>query len=287
MIDCSLSSNRYGSQMSAPDPLTDTYVAGLDLVAVQVGIGSAGAVIGRAPITEVKQLQSVFLYCKRHSNVDRMIASVRFQFANVPTRTTLSGIVSAVLKSADACGVSIMTETEVRMVAAEAIAEMETEVALLQSLRGPPAINRCVQNDAASTQASALPLSAVICWWLNSARSRTGASWRYYITVPAYRITTMIGLRIADLLSQFSRKASKLAQVCERLSLRLIENIPHGTGTELQSKRREGCSLLEHRGSQKRPNSEPFPPPTVDPVLSVRLKSSGVIGISCVSREAA
>jgi hypothetical protein len=71
--------------------------------------------IGRAPLTEVPQSNSVILYCKRHSNIERIIASVRFQFANVPMRVTLSELVSAVLKSAESLGVIILTETEVRI----------------------------------------------------------------------------------------------------------------------------------------------------------------------------
>jgi hypothetical protein len=152
-----------------------------------------------------------------------------------------------VLKSADAFGVNIMTETEVRIAAAEAIAEMETEVALWQTLGGPPAINLCVQNDATAAQALALPLFAAIAWRLDSARSSAKVSWSHCVTVRAYRFTIIIGKRLADVLSRLSRHASKLTQVCDRLSIRLFD----------------GCSLLEQRSSQKRPNSEPFPPTIV------------------------
>jgi hypothetical protein len=122
--------------MSALDPLIDAYVTGLDVVPVQMAVTATGAAIGRAPLTELSQSQSVILYCKRHSNIERIMASVRFQFANVPMRVTLSELVSAVLKSAEAFGVIILTEAEVRIMATDAIAQMEAELEALRPLAG-------------------------------------------------------------------------------------------------------------------------------------------------------
>jgi hypothetical protein len=214
--------------MSTPDPLTNTYVAGLDLVAVQIGIGAAGAVIGRAPITEVMQLPSVFLYCKRHSNIDRMIASVRFQCANVSTRASLSWLVAAVLKSADAFGVSIMTETEIRIAAVEAIAEMETELSRLQSVGGLAAINRSAQNDTAAAQGE-------VPAWHGLEMLIEGSSmgcWRNLLAI-LYRIgvitlsTTLaiVGPRLPDTIGQLCDGVSKWVKQGERLIVRLLRHL--------------------------------------------------------------
>ena len=153
--------------MSAVDPLIDAYVTGLDVVPVQMAVTAAGLAIGRAPLTEVSQSNSVILYCKRHSNIERIIASVRFQFANVPMRVTLSELVSAVLKSAEALGVIILTETEVRIIASDAIERMETELGKLQSVGGLSAINRSVQNDAAAGEAAVPGWQRIMLSWLD------------------------------------------------------------------------------------------------------------------------
>jgi hypothetical protein len=150
--------------MSAVDPLIDAYVTGLDVVPVQMAVTAAGAAIGRAALTEVSQSQSVILHCKRHSNIERIMASVHFQFANVQMRVTLSELVSAVLKSAEAFGVIILTETEVRIMATDAIARMEAELEELRSAGGLPAINRSVRNDATAAEVRIPAWHATMSW---------------------------------------------------------------------------------------------------------------------------
>jgi hypothetical protein len=204
--------------MGAPDPLINMYVAGLDLVSVQMGVGAAGAVIGWAPLTEVPQSQSVILYSKRSSNIERMMASVRFQFADVPTRATISGLVSAVLKCADAVGVSILTETELRIIAVEAIVEMETELAQLQSAAGLSAINRSVQNDAAAAGTAVQALHGVICSWLDGLGlfTRGGGKRRWRdLAILHHGFMTIIGPWLADTIYQLSG-GSKWIRLGER-----------------------------------------------------------------------
>ena len=60
--------------------------------------------------------------------------------------------VSTALKLADVLGVTVLTETEVRMAADEAIARMDAELRQLQTTGGLSAINRTVQNDAAAAE---------------------------------------------------------------------------------------------------------------------------------------
>jgi hypothetical protein len=139
--------------MSASDPLIDVCVAGLDLVPVEMAITAAGAAIGPPPIAGVMQSQSVILYCKRHSNVERLIERVRSDFADVPTGVTLSELVSAVLSCAALFGVGIMTETEVYDLATETVAQMEAELTELQLVGGLPALNRSAQSDTAVAEA--------------------------------------------------------------------------------------------------------------------------------------
>src|SRR5580704_12490581 len=143
--------------MSAPDPLIDAYVAGLDLVPLQMEITAAGAAIGIFPLTGAMQSRSVIFYCKRHMNIERLMVGVRSEFTTAPTLATLPALVSAVLKWAEAVGVTIQTEKAVRIAAAETIAQMEAELAHLQTAGGLPAINRSQQNDAAAAEA-AVPL---------------------------------------------------------------------------------------------------------------------------------
>jgi hypothetical protein len=128
-------------------------VAGLDLVPVEMAITAAGAAIGSPPIAGVMQAQSVILYCKRHSNIERLIAHVRSEFADVPTGVTLSELVSAVLNCAALFGVSILTETEVYILATETVAQMEAELTELQPVGGLPALNRSAQSDTAVAEA--------------------------------------------------------------------------------------------------------------------------------------
>jgi hypothetical protein len=88
------------------------------------------------------QSHSVIFYCKRRTNIEGLMVGVRSEFTTAPTLATLSAVVSAVLKWAVAVGVTIQTETTVRIAAAETIAQMEAELAHLQSAGGLPAINR-------------------------------------------------------------------------------------------------------------------------------------------------
>jgi hypothetical protein len=153
--------------MSAPDPLIDAYVAGLDLVPVQMAITAAGAAIGIFPLTGAMQSRSVIFYCKRHMNIERLMVGVRSEFTTAPTLATLPALVSAMLKWAEAVGVTIQTEKAVRIAAAETIAHMEAELAHLQSAGGLPAINRSLQNDAAVAEAWVSGWQRIMLSWLD------------------------------------------------------------------------------------------------------------------------
>jgi hypothetical protein len=153
--------------MSASDPLIDVCVAGLDLVPVEMAITAAGAAIGPPPISGVMQSPSVTLYCKRHSNIERLIARVRSEFADVPTGVTLSELVSAVLHCATLFGVSIMTETEVYNLATETIAQMEAELTELQPVDGLPALNRSAQSDTAVAETWVPGWQRIMLSWLD------------------------------------------------------------------------------------------------------------------------
>jgi hypothetical protein len=91
----------------------------------------------------------------RHANVERLMARVRSEIADVPTRVTLAELISTMLSSAALFGVTIMTEPEVRRLASEAVLRMETELTELQPAGGLPALNRSVQNDAAAAEVPA------------------------------------------------------------------------------------------------------------------------------------
>jgi hypothetical protein len=153
--------------MNASDPLIDVCIAGLDLVPVEMAITAAGAAIGPPPIAGVMQPQSVILYCKRHSNIERLIARVRSEFADVPTAVTLSELVSAVLNCAALFGVRILTETEVYILATETVAQMEAELSELQPVGGLPALNRSVQSDAAVAEAGVPGWQRIMLSWLD------------------------------------------------------------------------------------------------------------------------
>jgi hypothetical protein len=130
--------------MHASDHLIDAYVAGLDLVPVEMAITAAGAAIGAPPIAGAIQSQSAVLYCMRQANVERLMERVRSEFADVPTRATLPGLISAMLSSAALFGVTLMTEPEVRLLASEAVLQMETELTELQPAGGLSAsIDQC------------------------------------------------------------------------------------------------------------------------------------------------
>jgi hypothetical protein len=194
--------------MGTPNPLMTAYAAGLDLVPVRIAVTAAGAAIGRAPLTGVPPSQSVILYCRRHSNIERMMASVRFQFANVPA--TLSGLVLAVLKSAEAFGVIIVTETEVRIMATDAVAQMEAELAELRSAGGLPALNRSVRNDAAAAKAWLSPWHVAIFSWLEGwgsfMRGSSTECWRDNLAI-LYRTVSTNVARLTDTVWRLARKA--------------------------------------------------------------------------------
>ena len=153
--------------MSASDPLIDVCVAGLDLVPVEMAITAAGAAVGPPPIAGVMQAQSVILYCKRRSNIERLIARVRSEFADVPTGVTLSELVSAVLNCAALFGVSILTETEVYILATETVAQMEAELTEVQPVGGLPALNRSAQSDTAVAEAWVPGWQRIMLSWLD------------------------------------------------------------------------------------------------------------------------
>ena len=222
--------------MSAVDPLIDAYVTGLDVVPVQMAVTAAGLAIGRAPLTEVSQSNSVILYCKRHSNIERIIASVRFQFANVPMRVTLSELVSAVLKSAEALGVIILTETEVRIIASDAIERMETELGRLQAVGGLSAINRSVQNDGAAALVEVPAWHAVILSWLDGLEMLIEGScmgcWHNRLAIlcrvgvmSLSKTLAIIGPQLADTIWQLCDCASKWVKQGERLIVGLLRNL--------------------------------------------------------------
>jgi hypothetical protein len=152
--------------MSAADPFIETYVAGLDLVSLHLSVTASGAAIGLSPLAGVAQRQSVMLHCKRHRNVDRLTAVIRSEFEDAPTPVALSQLVSAVLNLAGTLGVTILTETEVRLAAAETIAKMETELSHLQRGGGLPAINRSVQRDAAAAHPDSASWYWAVLTWL-------------------------------------------------------------------------------------------------------------------------
>jgi hypothetical protein len=191
--------------MHASDHLIDGYVAGLDLVPVEMAITAAGAAIGAPPIAGAIESQSAVLYCMRQANVERLMARVRSEFADVPTRATLPGLISAMLSSAALFGVTIMTEPEVRLLASEAVLQMETELTELQPAGGLPALNRSVQNDAAAAEVPAWQ-KAVFLWVPGGATGR----WRNRVVI-LYRISmaalttsmAVIRLRLTITINQF------------------------------------------------------------------------------------
>jgi hypothetical protein len=225
--------------MSASDPLMTAYIVRLDLVAVQMEITAAGAEIERVPLTAVPPSTSVILYCKRHTNVERMIAVVRSEFANAATRATLSDLVSAVLNSAAIFGINILTETEVGMIASDAIERMETELGGLQSIGGLSAINQSVQNDAAAAEVRIPPRHAAIFSWLDGfgrfTRGRGTGCWRDNLAivdgVSATTLSTtnaIIGSRLTDTIWQLCDCVSKRVGYGERLIVGLLRHLLAG-----------------------------------------------------------
>ena len=206
--------------MSAPDPFIDAYVAGLDLVSLHLSVTAGGAAIGLSPLAGVAQCQSVILHCKRHRNVDRLTTVIRSEFEDASTPVALSQLVSAVLNLAGMLGVTILTETEVRLAAAETIARMETELSHLQRGGGLSAINRSVQQDAAAAH----PDSASWYWAMLSWLDRLGrfiacggkGRWSDRVAIllrasvaTSIAASAMIGHQLANILDRFGEVISR------------------------------------------------------------------------------
>jgi hypothetical protein len=212
--------------MNTPDPFVDAYVAGLNLVALHLSVTASGAAIGLSPLAGVVPCQSVILHCKRHRNIDRLMEVIRSEFENVPAPVALSQLVSAVLNFAGTLGLTILTETEVRTAAAEAIAKMETELVQLQCGSGLSAINRSVRRDAATAQVS---YAAIFLWLDNfgwfTARVRKGR-WRNHLAtlrrvgMAALSVTVaFIRPRLADTLDLLGECVSRWVKHGERLAV--------------------------------------------------------------------
>jgi hypothetical protein len=206
--------------MSAPDPFIDAYVAGLDLVSLHLSVTAGGAAIGLSPLAGVAPCQSVILHCKRHRNVDRLAAVIRSEFQDAPTPVALSQLVSAVFNLAGMLGVTILTETEVRLAAVETIATMETELSHLQRGGGLSAINRSVQQDAAAAH----PDSASWYWAMLSWLDRLGrfiacggkGRWSDRVAIllrasvaTSIAASAMIGHQLANILDRFGEVISR------------------------------------------------------------------------------
>jgi hypothetical protein len=220
--------------MSAPDRLIDAYAVGLDLVPVQMAVTTAGAAIGLPPLAGLIQSQSVILYCKRYRNIKRLMAVIRSEFANEPTRATLPGLVSAVLKLAGELGVTILTETEVQIAAAETIAQMEAELGQLQSTGGLPAINRSLQNDAVAAEAAVPLWHRTILSWLHG--GRTGC-WRdrvatlHRVSVAALTASVaIIKTQWANIVRQLGDCFFNWAGHGEHLTIRLLRHLSIALG---------------------------------------------------------
>jgi hypothetical protein len=218
--------------MSASDPLIDVCVAGLDLVPVEMAITAAGAAIGPPPIAGVMQSQSVILYCKRHSNIERLIERVRSDFADVPTGVTLSELVSAVLSCAALFGVGIMTETEVYDLATETVAQMEAELTELQPVGGLPALNRSAQTDIAVAEAWLPGWQRIMLSWLDrKRRSYDRAVILHRVGVAA--LTTSVAIirtEWANTVRKLDDCAFRVAEHGERLTIRLLRHLSIITG---------------------------------------------------------
>jgi hypothetical protein len=215
--------------MSASDPLIDVCVAGLDLVPLEMAITAAGAAIGPPPVSGVMQSQSVTLYCKRHSNIERLIARVRSEFADVPTGVTLSELVSAVLHCAALFGVSLLTETEVCILATETVAQMEGELFRATTCGGLPALNRSAQSDTAVAEAWPPVWQRIMLSWLDDVGKRR---W-YDRAVILHRIgVAALTASVAIIKSQWANTVRRLGDCIlkwaghgEHLTIRLLRHL--------------------------------------------------------------
>jgi hypothetical protein len=178
------------------------------------------------------QSQSVILYCKRHSNIERLIERVRSEFADVPTAVTLSELVSAVLSCAALFGVSIMTEREVYDLATETVAQMEAELTELQLVGGLPALNRSAQSDAAVAEAWLPGWQRVMLSWLDGKKrwyDRAVILHRVGVTV----LTASVGIiraEWANTVRKLDDCAFRAAEQGERLTIRLLRHLSIITG---------------------------------------------------------
>jgi hypothetical protein len=215
--------------MSASDPLIDVCVAGLDLVPVEMAITLSGAAIGPPPMAGVMQSQSVILYCKRHSKIERLIERARSEFADVPTGVTLSELVSAVLNCAALFGVSIMTETEVYGLATETVVQMEAELAEIQPVGGLSALNRSARSDAAVADAGVPGWQRIIFSCLaggSKGRWHDGAVILHRFSAGVLTASiVIIDTLWADTVRQFDDCAFRLAAQGERLAIRLLRHL--------------------------------------------------------------
>jgi hypothetical protein len=212
--------------MSTSHSLIDASVTGLDLVPVEMAITAAGTAIDSPPIAGVIQSQSAILYCKRHSNIERLIARVRSEFANVQTPATLTDLLSAVLDSGALFGVTILTEAEVYILATETVAQMETELGGLQSAGGLPALNRSVQSDAAAAEAGIPGWQKVILSCLDPSGNGPWLD-RFAILrrVGAAKVTAsliVIENQLLTILSQFAAYIVACVILGERLTTNLL-----------------------------------------------------------------
>jgi hypothetical protein len=216
--------------MNTSDPFIDAYVAGLDLVALHLSVATSGAAIGLSPLAEVMPTQSVILHCKRHRNIDRLVTVTRSEFENVPTPIVLSQLVSAVLNLAGTLGITILTETEMLIAAAETIAKMETELAQLQCGSGLSAINRSVQRDATDAQ---VPYAAIFSWLGGGDQGRWHDLMETLHRLIVGALTTseaIVRPRLANTVRQFDDCLLMLATHGERLIIRLLRHLSIITG---------------------------------------------------------
>src|SRR5579864_3775506 len=207
--------------MCASDPFIEAYVAGLDLVALHLSVAASGAAIGLSPLAGGIPSESVILRCKRHRNVDRLVTVIRSEFENGRTPIALSQLVSAVLNLAGTLGITILTETEVLIAAAEAVANMETELAQLQCGSGLSAINRSVRRDAAAAQA---PWAAIFSW-LGGCKGRLHdlmETLRRLIVAALTTSEAIIRPRLAITVRQFTDFVFTWAGHSERLTIFLL-----------------------------------------------------------------
>jgi hypothetical protein len=189
----------------------------LDLIPVQLAITSSGVAIGRAPLTGVPRSHSVILYCRERGNIDRMIASVRAEFANGPIPATLSVVVLAVLSSAAIFGIGILTELEAGMIALEVVSQTEAELARVQSFDGLSAINRTVQNDVAGARTKITTWHEAILSWLDSLDCRDKGATNL---CPLDDVSAL-----AATLSQSGDHVDKWVQQSEQLSIALLRHV--------------------------------------------------------------